>query len=205
MKTWKKWVLYFKSKHNINLVLENNCTCFFSVQHDEWKLERVTVFCCPQVLHNTNAPFPFFFEFKSASFDNILESRKQLNLSELTNYQHNPHIYIWNKCKISFSLQHPVVAVEQIAKFLGKDLTKELIVDIAEKCSFKNLASADEKFKQNATLSALDNPGEFGTDQMYRKGKRQGFIQTLDIFYCNTVWTLDLVHVFYHNSKVRSG
>ena len=65
-----------------------------------------------------------------------------------------------------------MVAVERIAKFLDKDLSKDLVQDIAEKCSFKNLASADNTYKQSAKLSTLDNPGKHGTSEMYRKGKR---------------------------------
>ena len=76
-------------------------------------------------------------------------------------------------------LQDPVVAVEQIAKFLGRDLSKELMVDIAEKCSFKNLSSATDNVKQNATLPTLDNPGQIGTTQIYRKGNKQGFMLLL--------------------------
>ena len=69
-----------------------------------------------------------------------------------------------------FNRQDPVAAVTRIAEFLGKELSKDLIVEIADKCSFKNLAAADEKLKQTPTVTLLDNPGEFGTSQMYRKG-----------------------------------
>ena len=65
----------------------------------------------------------------------------------------------------------PVAAVEQIAKFLDKDLSNDVIKDIAKKCSFKNLAAADDNLKQAATLPVLDNPGKFGTAEMYRKGE----------------------------------
>ena len=68
--------------------------------------------------------------------------------------------------------QDPVEAVQRIAEFVGKDLSKQLIVQIAEKCSFKNLSTADEHLKQNVTITTLADPGKFGTSEMYRKGNK---------------------------------
>ena len=47
-------------------------------------------------------------------------------------------------------------------------------MQIAEKCSFKNLSTADEHLKQNVTITTLADPGKFGTSVMYRKGNRYG-------------------------------
>ena len=68
-----------------------------------------------------------------------------------------------------------MAAVDKIAKFLGKSLSRDLIVDITEKCSFKTLAAADTNIKQNATFAGLDKEQEYGTADVYRKGKKQLF------------------------------
>lgn len=67
--------------------------------------------------------------------------------------------------------KNPVEAVEQVAKFLNKYLSKELMADIAEKCSFKNLKKADDKLKEDIKFSTVKVPFKIETPQMYRKGE----------------------------------
>lgn len=66
---------------------------------------------------------------------------------------------------------NPVTAVEQIAKFLKKDLSTELMTEIAEKCSFKNLKKADDNLKEDVKFSTVTKHFKIETPQIYRKGE----------------------------------
>ena len=51
-------------------------------------------------------------------------------------------------------------AVREVATFLNKALSDDVIRDIANKCSFKNLKHADKAFKQKWDLTARLPPEE---------------------------------------------
>ena len=61
-------------------------------------------------------------------------------------------------------------AVEQIAKFLNKNLSKSLIAEIAENCSFKNLKKANDTVKERPTVPMVTD-AKIETGHMYRKGE----------------------------------
>ena len=69
-------------------------------------------------------------------------------------------------------MQNPVEAVEKVAKFLNKDLSRSVIEEIADKCSFDKLKKADET-KDKSVFPALSNVNvpKVTNNTMYRKGK----------------------------------
>ena len=86
------------------------------------------------------------------------------------------------RIQISFCvLQNDSEAVRKVARFLNKDLPDDVIRDIADKCSFKNLKHATETYKQpwykqlTSRLSLEEQELIAKTKQQetqfYRKGK----------------------------------
>ena len=68
--------------------------------------------------------------------------------------------------------------MRKVASFLNKDLPDDVIQDIADKCSFKNLKHATETYKQPWDLTSKLSPEEqemianwkTQETQFYRKG-----------------------------------
>ena len=75
-------------------------------------------------------------------------------------------------------LKNPKTEIGKIARFLEKDLSDEIIQDIADKCSFKNLKHADATVKdkhmpQVSRLSEedIEKRNKHGPTNFYRKGE----------------------------------
>ena len=67
--------------------------------------------------------------------------------------------------------------MRKVATFLNKDLSDDVIYDIADKCSFQKLKHAEETFKQQEDISSritveqLDTMKKQGPIKIHRKGK----------------------------------
>ena len=61
-------------------------------------------------------------------------------------------------------LQNPTVKIKRLADFLGLEVTEELVQEITNKCSFKNLKTADATFKDTTVVKKADH---------YRKGNQR--------------------------------
>ena len=71
----------------------------------------------------------------------------------------------------------PVEAVRKLALILNKDLSDDLIRNIADKCSFTKLKHVEETQKQHVDVTKRMTPEELesmkkkGPVSLYRKGK----------------------------------
>lgn len=73
--------------------------------------------------------------------------------------------------------QNLTAVVERVAQFLNKELSKDTIDDIAEKCSFKNLKAADatlkgipEKCFSHLTVEEIEQHKKHKMPSFFRKG-----------------------------------
>jgi hypothetical protein len=68
--------------------------------------------------------------------------------------------------------QDPVSEIQKLAEYLEVTCSREVIVDIAEKCSFQNLKAASENVKDHREMQDISKNVGLKLSDFYRKGTR---------------------------------
>ncbi|XP_033752119.1 sulfotransferase family cytosolic 1B member 1-like [Pecten maximus] len=103
------------------------------------------------------------YQCRKEKYINVFVMRKGFNNAKRTKVVTNIHSVFYEDLK-----KNPFGEIERLAAFLNKELSPQLIQDIADRCSFKNLADATTSGKKGEDI--IQKISKDKTNFIFRKG-----------------------------------